>query len=417
MNGRQRKRTTSSSSTSSTKADTESTAALRRHDERHRSQQHSSPKKPYRKNNEKNYEHDDDYDNRRNRNYTHYNDDDNNNDDDGINNRIHNDKYRNRGENTQRTNDVVMRGGGANKNDWTAQCIDLERITRYFRTNDMSNLDAETRLLINTIRDICIETHPVDVNVRKRFDNDESLIKHYERLRKELGGTVITDNVFQASFIGTVLPAYAQKFYNKGAMEVTGNALSEAAKQLGLAVQYQVAQAVTTSIPIPLPFSQQLANNYVTLLLKQAQIPSNIQAAVESRKYAQLNVINDLVNAVIDNVFAGGGDYYHYVLNERNRARVVSLKENIAYLAPLSASTNIFQYIAEQATKGGKRPGLFRDATHLTTSTVFGKEMGNANASGSISGQSSCQRALTELAFENESLRRLFFQKLSYKNK
>jgi hypothetical protein len=294
---------------------------------------------------------------------------------------------------------------------WMNQCVDyVDRVIKYYRTNDMSHLTPQMQLLINTIRDLCLDTNPVDVNVVKRFDSDENLIKHYARLAKDMGGSAVPDNVFQPSFVYTVLPAYAQKFYNKGAIGVNESSVAEAAKQLGLAVQYQVAQAVATNTPIPLPFTQQLANEYMTCLLQQATVPSNIQRAVESGKYPQLNHINMLGNNLSDNIFSSGGDYYYYILNEQNRARIISLKENIGFLAPLSSSVNIFQYVADRATKAGKRPDLFSGATLITSSGG-----GGARKDDSSKAANACQRSLTELAFQNEALRRFIFQQLSYK--
>nr|ANS70974.1 glycoprotein 41 [Lymantria dispar multiple nucleopolyhedrovirus] len=275
----------------------------------------------------------------------------------------------------------------------------------------MSHLTPQMQLLINTIRDLCLETNPVDVNVVKRFDSDENLIKHYARLAKDMGGTTVPDNIFQASFVYSVLPSYAQKFYNRGAVKVDEESVSNAAKQLSLAVQYQIAQAVATNTPIPLPFTQQLANEYMTCLLQQATIPPNIQKAVETGKYPQLNSINTLVNNVIDSIFSGGGDYYYYILNEHNRARVISLKENIGFLAPLSSSVDIFQYVADLATKAGKRPDLFSGATLITSSNGAGDLSKDATSKKTV-----CQRSLTELAFQNEALRRFIFQQLSYKH-
>ncbi|AWW14430.1 gp41 [Hyposidra talaca nucleopolyhedrovirus] len=300
---------------------------------------------------------------------------------------------------------------------WTNQCVDLEKIIRYFRTNDYSTFDNETRLLVNTIRDICIETTPLDVNVVKRFDSDENLMRHYERLVKEGGGFVVPQNIFVQSFIDHVLPSYAQKFYNKGNMTLSESSKAEAARQLGLAVQYQVAQAVTSSIPIPLPLTQQLANNYMTLLLKQAQIPPNIQQAVSSRKYNQLNNINDLINKVIDNIFAGESDYYYYVLNDKNRSRITSLKENLTYLGALSETNNIFEFIADMATRRGKQPGLFREVYNITTSTkkLDGSAVLAANVTNLETIHEHYRRSLTEMAFQNEALRRFIFQQLSYK--
>ncbi|ACF05352.1 GP41 [Adoxophyes orana nucleopolyhedrovirus] len=303
----------------------------------------------------------------------------------------------------------------SNANDlWLNKCVDyVGKIIRYYRTNDMSQLTPQMLAMINTIRDVCIDSNPIHVNVVKRFDSDENLIKHYTRLRKELGESAISDNIFQPSFVYSVLPSYAQKFYNNNAENINSNGVSEAARQLGLAVQYQVAEAVTTNIPIPLPFSNQLTNNYMTLLLQRANIPINIQGAVESRKYSGLNMINDIINNVIDDIFAGGGEYYLYVLNEKNRARVVSLKENIGFLAPLSASTNIFQYMADLATRAGRKPTLFQSATFMTTPATDSHQ--TASSRKPIE-KTTCQQSLTELAFQNEALRRFIFQQLSYKH-
>ncbi|AIU41307.1 gp41 [Sucra jujuba nucleopolyhedrovirus] len=305
--------------------------------------------------------------------------------------------------------------GSMTPNVWTTKCVDLEKIIRYFRTNDYSGFDNETKLLVNTIRDICIDTTPLDVNVVKRFDSDENLMRHYERLVAEGGGFAVPQNIFVQSFIDHVLPSYAQKFYNKGGLTVSDSSKSEAARQLSLAVQYQVAQAVTSSVPIPLPLNQQLANNYMTLLLKQAQIPPNIQQAVQSRKYYQLNNINDLINTVIDNIFAGESDYYYYVLNDKNRARIMSLKENLAYLGALSETNNIFEFIADMATRKGKQPGLFREVYNITTSTKKPINTLNASNANVESIHENYRRSLTEMAFQNEALRRFIFQQLSYK--
>jgi hypothetical protein len=292
---------------------------------------------------------------------------------------------------------------------WMNKCVDyIGKIIKYYRTNDMSQLTPQMISLVNTIRDVCIESNPVHVNITKRFDSDENLIKYYSRLQKELGGNVINSEVFQPSFIYSVLPSYAQKFYNNGGENVNVTSVSEAAKQLSLAFQYQIAEAVTNNIPIPLPFNQQLANNYMTLLLQRATIPTNIQNAVNSRKYPQLNMINDLINSVIEDIFVGGSDYYNYMLNEKIRSKIVSLKENISFLTPsLSASTDIFQYVADLATRAGKKPSLFQSATFLTASP--------SSAESRIV-KTSCQQSLTELAFQNEALRRLIFQQLSYKH-
>jgi hypothetical protein len=325
--------------------------------------------------------------------------------------------------NTTNTNiDINNSNNNTNTTDsvWYNKCVDLiHKIIRYYRSNDMSELSPLMIDFINTIRDMCIETNPINVNVVKRFETEESLIRHYIRLQKELstgGETAETmlsadTNIFQPSFVINSLPAYAQKFYNAGGESLSRDALGEAAKQLSLAVQYMVAQAVTYNIPVPLPFNQQLANNYVTLLLKHATLPSNIQMAVESRRFPQINMINDLINNVIDEVFAGnGGEYYHYVLNERNRARVIGLKENLAALAPLSASSDVFKYMAELATLHGKRPNPFNSATFLTSAA-------NAiNSPTSHISKGACQQSLTEMAFENESLRRFIFQQINYKN-
>nr|AGS47918.1 structural glycoprotein p40 [Ectropis obliqua nucleopolyhedrovirus]QWV59668.1 Gp41 [Ectropis obliqua nucleopolyhedrovirus]UYO72861.1 Gp41 [Ectropis obliqua nucleopolyhedrovirus] len=307
----------------------------------------------------------------------------------------------------------------APRTDWTSQCVNLDQIIKYFRTNDHSGFNQETIHLVNTIRDICIDTNPLNINVVKRFDSDEALMKNYENLVLRAGGSVVPSNIFKNEFMEHILPSYAQKFYNKGNFEVSNNSKSEAAKQLGLAIQYQIAQSVTSSVPIPLPLTQQLVNNFITLLLKKAQIPNNIQQAVSSKKYTQLNNIIMLINQIIEDVFASGGEYYYYVLNEKNRARIISLKENLTYLGALSETTNIFEFIAEMATRRGKQPGLFRDAYSITNSSTPPQRKSQPK-SASVNAEETLheqyRRSLTEMAFQNEALRRFIFQQLSYKN-
>lgn len=295
---------------------------------------------------------------------------------------------------------------------WMDKCVDyVNKIVRYYRTNDMSQLTPQMLNLINTIRNVCIETYPVDVNVTKRFDNDTSLMNNYRRLQKELGDKPITSDIFKASFVYSVLPSYAQKFYNKGGDHLASGSVEEAARHLGYALQYQIAQAVSTNTPIPLPFDQQLASDYLTLLLQRANIPPNIQEIINSGNRmhgnSRVHMINALINNVIDDLFAGGSDYYLYVLNETNKSRILSLKENISYMAPLSATTNIFKFIATLATNSGKKPSVFQSATMLTmplTKPVIAEP------------KNTCQQHLTELAFENEALRRFILQQLSHKN-
>jgi Structural glycoprotein p40/gp41 conserved region len=297
---------------------------------------------------------------------------------------------------------------------WMDRCVDyLNKIVRYYRTNDMSHLTPQMLNLVNTIRNVCIETYPVDVNVTKKFDSDKNLIKYYSRLQTELGNKPISSDIFKASFITNTLPSYAHKFYNKGANQLNNESVEEASKQLSLAVQYQVAQAVATNIPIPLPFDNQLANDYLILLLQKATIPPNIQELLNNQGSnksfgaTRIQMINLLINNVIEDLFSHGSDYYLYVLNENNRSKILSLKENIGYLAPLSTSSDIFEFIASLATTSGKKPSVFQSAAALTMPTQkFTKQPT----------MSTCQQNLTELAFENEALRRFILQQLSYKN-
>nr|WRQ96340.1 gp41 [Mamestra configurata nucleopolyhedrovirus A] len=314
------------------------------------------------------------------------------------------------------TNAKTQNGNGnvrAIENEpWMEKCVDyVNTIVRYYKTNDMSQLTPHMLGLINTIRSVFIDTYPVDVNVTKRFDSDAGLISNYKRLQKELGDKPLTSDIFKASFLYNTVPSYAQKFYNKGADRMSAGSVEEAARQLGYAVQYMIAQAVSTNTPIPLPFEQQLANDYLTLLLQRANIPINIQDVINSgnTKHAnsKVHMINQLVNNVIDDLFAGGSDYYLYVLNETNRARVISLKENISFMAPLSSTANIFEFIASLATNSGKKPSVFQSAAMLTMPTT--KPIVNTI-------KNTCQQQLTELAFENEALRRFILQQLSYKN-
>ncbi|ACI28798.1 GP41 [Agrotis ipsilon multiple nucleopolyhedrovirus] len=309
------------------------------------------------------------------------------------------------------TSSNIMSAAMSGSEPWMDKCVDyVNKIVRYYRTNDMSQLTPQMLNLINTIRNVCIETYPVDVNVTKRFDSDTTLMSNYKRLQKELGDKPVSSDIFKASFVYSVLPSYAQKFYNKGGDHLASGSVEEAARHLGYAVQYQIAQAVSTNTPIPLPFDQQLASDYLTLLLQRANIPSNIQEIINSGNRthgnSRVHMINALINNVIDDLFAGGSDYYLYVLNETNKSRILSLKENISYMAPLSATTNIFKFIATLATNSGKKPSVFQSATMLTmplTKPIVTEP------------KNTCQQQLTELAFENEALRRFILQQLSYK--
>ncbi|QEI03674.1 GP41 [Rachiplusia nu nucleopolyhedrovirus] len=284
-------------------------------------------------------------------------------------------------------------------------------IARHYNTNDMSNLDPQTINLVNTIRNVCIDTQPVNVNVTKRFDSDENLIKHYERLRRELGSSQInSNNIFQSSFVYSTIPAYALKFYNRNASTLNVESVDRAAQDLGFALKYMIAEAITTNTPIPLPFDQKLANDYMTLLLQRATIPQNIQNAIEAssepnsnRRYPRLTMINTIINNVIDDLFGGNGsDYYLFTLNERNRSRVLSMKRNLSQIAPLSVSRDIFEFIARLSVEKGINANLFESASVVTSG-------GNTEPV-----KTSCQQSLTELAFQNEALRRYIFQQLSY---
>ncbi|AUV65359.1 GP41 [Alphabaculovirus myunipunctae] len=303
----------------------------------------------------------------------------------------------------------------ANSEPWTDKCIDfVVKTVRYYRTNDMSHLTPQQIDLITTIRHICIDTYPVDANATKRFESDTSIMNNYKRLQKELGDKPVTSDIFKSSFVYSALPSYAQKFYNKGADHMSSGSVEQAAKHLGYAVQYMVAQAVSNNTPIPFPFEQQLANDYLTLLLQRATIPQNIQDIINNNSgggklygNSRVLLINQLVNNVIDDLFAGGSDYYLYMLNETNRSRILSMKENISYMAPLSATTDIFKFIATLATNSGKKPSVFQSASILTMPSrapVVSEE------------KNKCQQQLTELAFENEALRRFILQQLNYKN-
>ncbi|QED40594.1 GP41 [Chrysodeixis includens nucleopolyhedrovirus] len=295
---------------------------------------------------------------------------------------------------------------------WLNKCVDhIGMISRYYNTNDMSHLDPQAINLVNTIRNVCIETQPVDVNVIKRFDSDENIIKHYERLQRELGSAKInTGNIFQPSFVYSTIPAYALKFYNRNASSLNVESVERAAQNLGFALKYMIAESISTNTPIPLPFDQKLANDYMTLLLQRATIPQNIQNAIEtssnpnsSQKYPRLLMINTIINNVIDDLFGGNGsDYYLFTLNERNRSRVLSMKRNISQMGALSLSTDIFKFIAQLSVDKGINANLFESAAAVTagrsTETV----------------KTPCQQSLTELAFQNEALRRFIFQQLSY---
>lgn len=282
--------------------------------------------------------------------------------------------------------------------DTNARCMDLvETMIDYFKTNDMTKMTPQTIELVNTIRDMCIDSNPISVNVTKKFDNETNLINYYTRLNKELGGVDVPDTIFQPSFVLTQMKAYANKF-------CAGN-LSQTAYYLSLAFEYMMASAVARNQPLPLATDER-AQNYMTLLLQQADIPHNLQTAIASRKFKSLNMVSDLVNNVIDDIFTlESNNYYRVVLNEKNKGRVISFRENMNDLGPFNETKDVFRFIAKMVASRGIKPPLIENATSFNFISIKDQN------------KTTCQQSLTELAFQNEALRRFMFQKLSYKNK
>ncbi|AEB00377.1 gp41 [Clostera anachoreta granulovirus] len=266
-----------------------------------------------------------------------------------------------------------------------------------YRSNNTAELTPEQIDCMNTVRDIFIRADPVDVNVVKRFESDDDLIQYYANLEKKYGGTVKLNGshgVFDKSFvISPIMKSYADKFYKRK--------LGLASSHLSEVLKYQMAHAITQNKPLPL-FSSDATNDYLLQLHSKAEVAPNFRQKIELRENERLNVCVDTINAVVEDVLFGKHDGYHVntTLTPHNRTAVHRFRHNITYLCgtPLTLSTNVFQLLEDRAVKNGQVEDT--DYSQLERAAVS---------------TSTTSQNVTQLAFENEALRRAKVQEFNIK--
>lgn len=279
--------------------------------------------------------------------------------------------------------------------DYVAKILDA------INNNDFYKLSPENIDFMNSVMYLCNNNVNANFNVSKKFDTEAKLISHIKSLREKEGQILDNQNVFKPEFaVSKTVVQYANRFYR-------GN-INNAVKNISNSLKYMLANAVVRDSPLPTPLTN-VAYTYLHLLVNKAKIPLNMLTYVRTegkdtinpKPYSVISVINEIINNVIDDIFTGKHyNYYFVTLNDDNKALIQSFKDNIRYLTKSSIKPmNIFEYIATEATKAGKK-----DAAALTED---GKHPVPQNR---------CQESLTELAFQNQALLSYMFQNINYSN-
>nr|ANY57486.1 GP41 [Phthorimaea operculella granulovirus] len=260
-----------------------------------------------------------------------------------------------------------------------------------YRTNNTARLTPEQIACMNLVRDLFIKADPVPVNATKRFESDEQLVEYYANMEKKYGSIKFNGahGIFDKSFvISPIMKAYADKFYKRR--------LNLAATHLSDVVKYQIAHSITQNKPLPL-LSTDLSTEYLQTVHSKANIPSNVKQAMESRNNQQLNMCTDIISNVVIDVLTGvHKDYYiNTCLTPATRKMVHRFRNNIAFLMNTN-STNVFNMIEGVALEKGQTE---IDYSEMEKAIAYNNTNSNA--------------ALTQLAFENEALRRAKIQEMN----
>lgn len=265
-----------------------------------------------------------------------------------------------------------------------------------YRSNNTSNLSPEQIACLNLVRDMFLKAEPIPVNVTKRFESDEQLIEYYKNLEKKYGTVKLTGahGIFDKSFVvSPIMKAYADKFYKRR--------LNLAASHLSDVLKYQMANAVTQSKPLPIVHND-AADEYIQLIYQKSNLSPNMQETITNGTNERLTMCAEIINHVVEDVLFGTHNGYHIntCLSPELKNKVYRFRDNITYLvnAPLTLSTNVYGLIERAAVGAGQHGDSNYDA------------MSQPRAS-----TTPLQQSLSELAFENEALRRSIVQDLNVK--
>nr|WPN08719.1 gp41 [Cnaphalocrocis medinalis granulovirus] len=274
----------------------------------------------------------------------------------------------------------------------------VANMINYYKTNNVSKLTPDQIECMNLVRDIFVKADPLSVNVTKRFQSDEELVEYYGNLEKQYSGVSSSSNkttkdIFDQSFITSpIMKTYASKFYKRH--------LNLAASHLSEVFKYQMATAITQNKPLPL-FNIDTTHDYLKTLYHKADMPPNVQQAMVNKSNERLSVCTDVINNVVDDLLYGthNGYYINTTLYPNVRTAVHRFRHNITHLlnCPLTLSTNIYN--------------LIETKTNLSKNIDY-KPLERVEHQNS---QIPVQQHLTEMAFENEALRRAKIQEMNIK--
>ncbi|AKR17453.1 GP41 [Mocis latipes granulovirus] len=279
------------------------------------------------------------------------------------------------------------------------KCINVQKMIKYYRSNDVSNLSPDEIELINLIRDLFVHADPLSVTATKRFETDEQMMEYYKNLQIKYQGNGTGKNgphgIFDKSFvISPIMKSYADKFYKRR--------LNLASAHLSNVLKYQMATAITQNKPLPI-VQNDVADEYLKLLCSKSIISANIKQLLHDHSNSRLNSCTNLFDNLVEDVLTGAheGYFINNCLSEEMKAKVLKFRDDVSFLvqAPLHMSTNVFALIDAAAKKYGK----------LSTDT---NRVENKRSDSQIA-QTSAQLYATELAFENEALRRGLVQELN----
>ncbi|ABQ52038.1 gp41 [Spodoptera litura granulovirus] len=274
------------------------------------------------------------------------------------------------------------------------KCINIQNMIKYYRSNDVSKLSPEDIEFINLIRDMFLHSDPLPVNVAKKFESDEQMIEYYKNLEQKYASSDngdVSGSIFNKTFIiSPIMKAYADKFYKRR--------LNLASTHLSDVVKYQIANAVTQNKPLPI-VQNDVTDEYLKLIHHKANVSPNVAKVKENKTNSRMNMCSEIFDNLVSDVLFGShnGYYINNCLSPELRHKVYRFRDNITFLvrAPLTLSTNIYNLIEEAAVHHGQSP----DKSIVPPSPVYP--------------QTSAQQSLSELAFENEALRRGLIQQLN----
>jgi len=141
------------------------------------------------------------------------------------------------------------------------------------------------------------------------------------------------------------------------------------------------------------------------MVYHKTDVSANIQELVDNKSNERLSICTGVLNNLVEDILFGThkGYYINHCLKPEVRRKVHRFRDNIAYLvkAPLTLSTNVYGLIETAATNAGQH----QDENYEAASAP------------SPANTIPIQQSLTDLAFENEALRRGVIQKLNIKYK